>query len=330
MLVHLDTDLGSNPDDVAALAYLLARPDVELSGVTTVDDPGGQRAGYVVEVLRLAGRTDVPVAAGAERSLTSGQPSGRPPSGPPYWPAVVPPAPGLVDAALDLVAASVSAGAVVLGIGPATTLVLLERRTPGALRTAHVVLMGGWVDPPGDGLPQWGPEDDSNVTCDVVAATEVRVAVGRLTVVPLATTAQVHLRDRDLPRLRAAGPLGDLMARQASAYRDDRRKRALGRAHTGLPDDLANVQHDPLAAAVAAGWDGVTIEETYLRTVAGEHGRLERAGLDEPGARLVELVVGVDGPAFAEHWIRTVAVRRVDSTMIGVDSTPGDDPFRIQ
>jgi purine nucleosidase len=306
MLVHLDTDLGSNPDDVAALAYLLARPDVELTGVTTVDDPGGQRAGFVVKVLRLAGRPDVPVAAGAERSLTSGQPSGRPSSGPPYWPAVVPPAPGPVDAALDLLAASISAGAVVVGIGPATTLALLERRTPGALRAVHVVLMGGWVYPPGPGLPQWGPEDDWNVTCDVEAATEVRVAAGRLTVVPLATTAQVHLRDRDLPRLRAGGPLCDLMARQAAAYRDHWRKRALGHAHSRLPDDLANIQHDPLAAAVAAGWDGVTIERMYLRTVAGEHGRLERVGPDDPGARAVALVVGVDGPAFAVHWLDTV------------------------
>jgi inosine-uridine nucleoside N-ribohydrolase len=306
MLVHLDTDLGSNPDDVAALAYLLARPDVELTGVTTVDDIGGHRAGCVREVLRLAGRTDLPVAAGAERSLTSGQPSGRPPSGLPYWPAVVPLSPGPVDAALDLLAASVAAGAVVVGIGPATTLALLERCTPGALRAVHVVLMGGWVDPPGPGLPQWGPEDDWNVTCDVVAATEVRAAAGRLTVVPLATTAQVHLRDRDLPRLRAAGPLCDLMARQAAAYRGDRLKRALGRAHAGIPDDLANVQHDPLAAAVAAGWDGVTIEEMHLRTLAGEHGRLERAGQDDPGGRAVEVVIGVDGPAFAEHWLDTV------------------------
>jgi hypothetical protein len=68
----------------------------------------------------------------------------------------------------------------------------------------------------------------------------------------------------------------------------------------------------------------------YLRTVAGEHGRLERVGADDPGARKVELVIDVDGPAFAEHWLRTVAVRRVESTMFGGDSTPGDDPFRIQ
>jgi hypothetical protein len=141
----------------------------------------------------------------------------------------------------------------------------------------------------------------------------------------------VHLRDhRDLPRLRAAGPIGQLMAAQAEAYRDDQGKGAFGRAHAGLPDDLANFHHDPLAAAVAAGWDGVTIEQTYLRTVAGEHGRLERVGPGDPRARAVELVVGVDGPAFAEHWLRTVAVRRVDSTMIGGNSTPGDDPFRIQ
>jgi pyrimidine-specific ribonucleoside hydrolase len=302
MLVHLDTDLGSNPDDVAALVYLLARDDVELTGVTTVDDPGGQRAGYVGEVLRLAGRADVPVAAGAERSLTSGRPSGRPPS----WPGLVPPAPGPVDAALDLLATSVSAGAVVVGIGPATTLALLERRTPNALRTVHLVLMGGWVDRPGPGLPPWGPQDDWNVTCDVAAATEVRAAAGRLTVVPLATTAQVHLRDRDLPRLDAAGPLGRLMAAQAAAYRDAQGRTALARANPGLPNDLTTFLHDPLTAAVAAGWHGVTIEQAHLRTVAGDHGRLARAGPDDPGARSVELAVGVDGPAFAEHWLDTV------------------------
>jgi hypothetical protein len=97
-----------------------------------------------------------------------------------------------------------------------------------------------------------------------------------------------------------------------AAYRDDRHKRALGQAHAGLPDDLANVQHDPLAAAVAAGWAGVTIEDTFLRTVVGEqHGRLERAGPDDPGARRVGLVVGVDGPAFAAHWLDTVTAGRV-------------------
>jgi hypothetical protein len=34
--VHLDTDLGSDTDDLCALAMLLGWPDVEVVGVTTV------------------------------------------------------------------------------------------------------------------------------------------------------------------------------------------------------------------------------------------------------------------------------------------------------
>ena len=292
MRLHLDTDLAGDPDDVAALAYLLGREDVELTGVTTVDDPGGRRAGYVAEVLRLAGRQDVPVAAGAAGSLSTGRPSGTVDAGPRYWPAPVPARPGPLDAALDLLAASVASGAVLAGIGPATTLALLERRAPGVLGDAEVVLMGGWVGPPADGLPAWQAADDWNVVCDPVAATEVRRAAGRLTVVPLAATAQVHLRDRDLPRLADAGPLGRLMAGQAAAYRDDQGKRALGLAHAGLPDDLANFHHDPLTVAVAAGWPGVTIEASSL------------------DGRYVNLVVDVDGPAFGEEWLSTVECLR--------------------
>lgn len=70
MRLHVDTDLGSDPDDACALAMLLGTPDVELTGITTTIDPGGQRAGYVHEVLALAGR-DVRVAAGTAVTLTT-------------------------------------------------------------------------------------------------------------------------------------------------------------------------------------------------------------------------------------------------------------------
>ena len=48
---------------------LLGWPDVEIVGITTTIDPGGIRAGFVTRVLELAGRTDIPVAAGAEVSM---------------------------------------------------------------------------------------------------------------------------------------------------------------------------------------------------------------------------------------------------------------------
>ena len=122
MRVHLDTDLAGDPDDVAALVYLLARDDVELTGITTVDDPGGRRAGYVAEVLRLAGRHGRAGRRGCRGVADHRAAVGRAAAGTAVLAGRGAARPGPLDAALDLLAASVAAGAVVVGIGPATTL----------------------------------------------------------------------------------------------------------------------------------------------------------------------------------------------------------------
>ena len=67
--IHLDTDLGGDTDDLCALALLLAWPDVEITGITTCLEEGGRRAGYVCYALSIAGRTKIPVAAGADGGL---------------------------------------------------------------------------------------------------------------------------------------------------------------------------------------------------------------------------------------------------------------------
>ena len=59
--VHLDTDLGGDPDDACALAMLLGWPGVDIAGITTTIDPGGQRAACVSHCLTLAGRQGIPV-----------------------------------------------------------------------------------------------------------------------------------------------------------------------------------------------------------------------------------------------------------------------------
>jgi len=64
--IHLDTDIGGDMDDLCALAMLLKWPDIEITGVTTVAEARGRRAGYVSYVLGIMGRTDIPYAAGAE------------------------------------------------------------------------------------------------------------------------------------------------------------------------------------------------------------------------------------------------------------------------
>jgi hypothetical protein len=73
------------------------------------------------------------------------------------------------------------------------------------------------------------------------------------------------------------------MARQAEEYQVDRRA-GLADDNPRLPADLLNFHHDPLACAVAVGWDGVTIEKTATRRV----------------------VTDVDGDAFAERWLEAI------------------------
>ncbi len=297
--VHLDTDLGSDTDDLCALAMLLGWPQTTVTGVTTTTDPGGLRAGMTAYALRLAGREDVPLAAGAEGTLAEPM---VPFEFPDYGPEPIRPRPSPPGAALELLAASAEAGATFVAVGPYANLALLGTARPGLLARAGLVVMGGHVPAAGPGLPRWGPDEDFNLQQDHLAAKVVLERCDPL-VVPLAATAQVHLRAAHLPRLRAAGPLGGLLADQAEAHARDQATPELGRAWPGLPDDLRNFQHDPLACAVALGWDGVRVEEvpTLLEVGGGRLRMTPRAG-----ARPLRVVTAVDGPAFEEAWLAAV------------------------
>ena len=71
MQIHLDTDFGGDPDDACALAFLLGSPDVAIVGISTNLDVEGRRAGCVAHYLKLARRSDIPVAAGAGATLSN-------------------------------------------------------------------------------------------------------------------------------------------------------------------------------------------------------------------------------------------------------------------
>jgi purine nucleosidase len=302
MQIHLDTDIGSDPDDACALAMILGWPGVEVVGITTALDPGGRRAGFVAHCLQLAGRDDIPVSAGAEISLTTLRCPGSIPDDERYWQGPVPPQPSSPGAALDLIGASVDTGATVVAIGPYTNLALLEVARPGSLSRIPVVAMGGWIHPPERDLPQWGPEMDWNVQCDR-RATQILAANARLTLVTLSVTLKAHLRTADLPRLRASGRLGELLARQAEAHGGAHLMAELGRTHKGLPEDLLNFHYDPVACAVALGWTGAAVENKRLRPVVDD-GML-RFEINQEG-RPTQVVIDIDGPEFPETWITAV------------------------
>lgn len=308
MRIHLDTDLGGDPDDACALAMLLGWPDVEITGISTTIDPEGWRAAYVMHCLGLAGRGDIPVAAGAAMSSTRREMAEPVIGDERYWPAEIRPRPSPPGAALDLLADSVTAGARLVGIGPYTNIAALELLRPGSLAGVEVIVMGGWVTPPRDGLPAWGPERDFNVQWDTRAA-QVVADTAELTLATLPVTLQAPLRAADLPRLRASGRLGELLAQQSQAHAVHAGKADLGPAYDGLPDDLLNFHYDPVACAVAVDWPGTVLEERPLRSVV-EQGVLRWD--PSPDGRVTRVLTDVDGPAFTEAWLSAVEAAQAD------------------
>lgn len=300
--VHIDTDFAGDPDDACALAMILGWPGAEITGITTTADPDGMRAGYVRHFLRLAGRPDIPVAVGAGHSLTTGLTMGDVPDHHRYWgDDPVAPEPIVAGAATMLLEQSIAVGATIAAIGPYTNLALLGGRQ---LAAATVVTMGGWIQPAADGLPPWGPESDWNTWCDTQAAATVANHAGDLTWSLLPVTMPAHLRGIDLPRLRATGSIGDLLARQSAAHAQDQEHLQAARRYPGLPDDLVNFHWDPLACAVALGWSGATVEPARLvPVIRNDAFQLVR---DRAG-RSMQVLTGVDGDAFTDTWITHVA-----------------------
>jgi inosine-uridine nucleoside N-ribohydrolase len=303
--VHLDTDLGGDIDDLCALALLLRWPEgVQLTGVTTVGDTGGRRAGYVRYVLALEGRADVPVAAGADTAQGFyPYELGLPPEER-YWPEAVAPYPTPPEEAIRLLKASIEQGAVMIGIGPYTNFYLLEQQYLGILREAKLFLMGGHVFPTRVGFPAWGSDMDFNIQVDVRSAGHV-LRNSHPTLIPLSVTVETALRRSHLASLRGAGPLGRLIARQAEAFALDwQNETRFGKTCPGLPEDIINFQHDPLACAVALGWqDGVEIQELPLMVEERDGLLVEHV---HPDGKTVRIVTQVEGPRFNEFWLETI------------------------
>lgn len=302
--VHLDTDLGGDIDDVCALALLLKWPGVELTGVTTVTDDGGMRAGFTKYALELAGKNDVPVKAGADIStgryrIKCGYQDER------YWPKSIPRVENSIDEALELLKRSIDEGAIIIGIGPFTNLYFLDKKYPGILEKAKLFLMGGYVYPPAEGYPQWKQNYDFNIQVDVEASKHV-LENSHPTLIPLTVTVETFLRRAYLEKLKQSDELNKLIAKQAEFFAEDEKmEEKYGKTCPKLPDDIINFQHDPLAVAIALGWnDGIefkefplsfNIQDTWLNEV-----------VDESSKRIYRVVTKIDGEKFSNFWLEKV------------------------
>jgi purine nucleosidase len=306
--VHLDTDLGGDIDDLCALAMLLRWKDVEITGITTVAEANGRRAGYVRHALDLENKENIPIAAGADVSHGYYRyPEFGYPDDERYWSQTIIPRPNLLEDALHLLKESIEQHAIVIAIGPFTNLYLLDLKYPGILQRANLYLMGGYMYPIRAGFPGWGNDMDWNIQVDIRSARYV-IEHSDPVLIPLTVTVETALRRAHLDDLRKAGALGRLIAQQAEAFAiDEQNETRFGQTCDRLPDDIINFLHDPLACAVALGYrDGMEIEEIPL-FLEEKDGFLQEC-INYAG-RKIRVVTRVDGPRFNQFWLDTLMKR---------------------
>ena len=212
--VLIDCDPGH--DDAMALLLALASPELEVLGVTTVhgNQTLDKTTGNALRVLELAGRSDVPVAAGADRPLLRDPAVARDVhgdsglDGPAPLPLTIEP---LQQHAVDFLAERLldsQRPVTLIPTGPLTNVALLLARHPRvAGRIERVVLMGGAI---GEGNVT--PAAEFNIWIDPEAAARVFASGLDVTMTGLDVTHQALLTAAHAQRLREAGRIGAFVA----------------------------------------------------------------------------------------------------------------------
>ena len=212
--ILLDCDPGH--DDAIALLLALASPELELLGVTTV--AGNQTlektTANALRVLELAGRGDVPVAAGADRPLarelfiaayvhgetgldgpTLPEPQGAP----------------VGQHAVDFLAERIldcDRTVTLVPVGPLTNIALLLARHPeAAANVERIVIMGGAV---AEGNVTSAAE--FNIYVDPEAAWRVFHSGLPVTMVGLDVTHKALMMPSHVEQLRTSGDVGRFVA----------------------------------------------------------------------------------------------------------------------
>jgi inosine-uridine nucleoside N-ribohydrolase len=251
--ILIDCDPGH--DDAIALLLALASPELELLGVTSVS--GNQTlektTANAIRVLEFAGRTDIPVAAGADRPLVRERfvasyvhgETGL--DGPDLPPALAQP---VNRHAVDFLADKIRErdGAVTLvPIGPLTNVALLLALHPDA-RPERIVLMGGAV---AEGNVT--PAAEFNIWADPEAAARVFGSGLDVTMVGLDVTHRALFTSAHVGRL--AGRVGGMVAELLRFY---------GHFHKEVYNFDGSPIHD--AVAVAHVIRGDLLKTEHLNT----------------------------------------------------------------
>jgi len=299
--IIVDCDPGH--DDAIALLLALISPEVELRGVTTV--AGNQTlektTRNALKVLELAGRTDVPVAAGADRPLerrlrTAAHVHGESGLDGPDLPE--PTTQPLDVHAVDLLAELIEPGVVLVPTGPLTNVALLLQGHPGVRdRLDRIVWMGGAI---AEGNVT--PAAEFNAFVDPEAAAQVFGSGIDVTMIGLDVTHQALFTPAHAERLRDAGRCGKAVAELADFFLEFHRRRyrfdgapihdAMAVAHVIDPTLVQTLRCNVEIETASQFCDGRTVVDRWLVR-------------DAP--RNADVGIGVDADRFLELLVERIA-----------------------
>ena len=297
--VVLDCDPGH--DDAIALLLALASPELELLGVTTTygNQTLEKTTSNALRVLELADRTDVRVAAGAERPFyrelvvaadVHGETGLDGPELPPPSTEAVPHAD-----AVEFIARTLRFSerrVTLVATGPLTNIAsFLELHGRDGIE--RVVLMGGSI-----AVGNVTPAAEFNIWCDPEAAHAVFHSGLDVTMVGLDVTHKAMAGPAETERLRAAGRIGEFVAELIEFF---------GRFHRRTYGWDGPPIHDAVALASVAKPDLVETKRVNVeveleselsrgRTVVDLWGRAERTpnahvGVDLDSSAFFDLLV---------------------------------------
>jgi purine nucleosidase len=228
--VILDTDIGTDVDDLLALVFMAKAPELCLEGVTTVHGDTLLRAKIARIACQKLGIPDLPIVPGTSETLSGRQI---------FWPGHEGEGiPGIENARVDTsisaqhflvdLSEKYSGELEVLAIGPLTNLAHTISCFPEfRSRIKRLYLMGGayWVD-----------YSEHNIETDVLAARIVFESGIPITAIGLDVTLRVWMTEQHVDQIRrlpnGLGPLLESQIRRWWKYLGSNR----------------NNPHDPLAA----------------------------------------------------------------------------------
>ena len=332
--IVVDTDTGL--DDAHSLMYLLAQPDVDIIGITTIygNTPVHESARNVATVLRLAGREDIPIFLGesgpieGEASIAAfvhgddglGDRFDRAPmrvadeSAVDYLVRVANEFPGQVD---------------LHPIGPLTNIARALEIDPDLfLKYRSVVIMGGAGPYP---APGGATVTDANTANDRLAAERVFGArnSGNVVMVGVNVTSLALLEEDVLQALYSVGtPWARFAGDVLDAYNDFYQYK-WGRRISSAHDGLASViLHRP---EIVTGWIEGPVDYTPYFGSLATRVALTHDGLPlvfgTPEGAVVRAITEFDGVEFRRRFVQALAYGDRRRAEPAVRTAPADWPF---